>query len=105
MAKWDRQQIGQITKKSPDRERYPAKYDANGKVTDPGVREFSLKIEKDITLKAGSYLNLENKAYKLVNLEEMRERMSPENYEKALERINKMPEFVFFDVISLKKES
>lgn len=93
MAKWNRQQIGKIVKKSDDKLRYP------------GVKEFSLKIEQDITLKAGTYLNLENKAYKLASLESAKDKMSEENYEKAIERINKMPDFVFFEVIKLDKEA
>ena len=92
MAKWNRTQIGKIVKKSEDKQRYP------------DVKEFSLKIEQDITLKAGTYLNLENKAYKLKSLETARDKMSEENYEKALERINKMPDFVFFEVLKLEKE-
>lgn len=92
MASWNRQQIGKIVKKSEDKQRFPE------------VKEFSLKIEQDITLKAGSYLNLENKAFKLASLEANKQKMSEDNYEKALERINKMPDFVFFEVISLKKE-
>lgn len=90
---WNRQQVGKITKKTKDKQRFE------------NVPEFSLKIDQDITLKAGSYLNLENKAFKLASLEANKEKMSEENYEKALERINKMPDFVFFEVISLKKES
>ncbi len=92
MAKWNRTQVGKIVKKSEDKQRFAK------------IPEFSLKIEQDITLKAGSYLNLENKAFKLASLEANREKMSEENYEKALERINKHPDFVFFEVISLKKE-
>ena len=42
MAKWSRQQIGKITKKSPDKQKYS------------NVPEFALKIEQDITLKAGA---------------------------------------------------
>lgn len=93
MAKWNRVQVGKIVKKSDDKLRYP------------GVKEFSLKIDQDITLKAGTYLNLENKAYKLASLEASKDKMSEENYEKALERINKTPEWVFFEVIALNKES
>ncbi len=104
-SNWDRKQIGKIVKKSEDKERYPKKVDENGKVTDPGVREFSLKIEQDITLKAGSYLNLENKAYKLASLEAAKNKMSEENYNKAVERIGKMPDYVFFEVIKLDKLS
>ena len=68
------------------------------------VPEFSLKIEQDITLKAGTYLNLENKAFKLASLEANREKMSQENYEKALERIEKHPDFVFFEVVKIDRE-
>lgn len=92
MAKWNRAQIGKIVKKSEDRQRFP------------DVKEFSLKIDQDITLKAGSYLNLENKAFKLASLEANKDKMSEENYEKAVERINKMPEWVFFEVVHLEKE-
>lgn len=92
MATWNRRQIGKIVKKSDDRQRFP------------DVKEFSLKIEQDITLKAGSYLNLENKAFKLASLEANKDKMSEENYEKAVERINKMPDYVFFEVIKLDKE-
>lgn len=90
---WSRQQIGKITKKTKDKQRFE------------DIPEFSLKIEQDITLKAGSYLNLENKAFKLASLESNREKMSPENYEKALERINKHPDFVFFEVVKVTKEA
>lgn len=92
MAKWNRTQIGKIVKKSDDKLRYP------------GVKEFSLKIEQDITLKAGTYLNLENKAYKLASLEAAKDKMSEDNYVKAVERINKMPDYVFFEVLKLDKQ-
>ena len=80
MATWNRKQIGKIVKKSEDKQRFA------------DVKEFSLRIDEDITLKAGSYLNLENKAFKLASLEANKGKMSPENYAKALERINKIPE-------------
>jgi len=91
--KWNRQQIGKITKKDKEKQRFEK------------VPEFTLKIDQDVTLKAGSYLNLENKAFKLASLEANREKMSAETYEKALERINKTPEWIFFEVISLTKEN
>lgn len=93
MAKWSRRQIGSVVKKSEDKQRFS------------GVKEFSVKITEDITLKAGEYLNLENKAFKLASLEAGREKMSSENYEKALERINKMPDYVFFEIVKITKES
>jgi hypothetical protein len=98
MAKWNRQQIGKIVKKSDDKLRYE------------GIKEFSLKIDlppgqETITLRNGQYLNLENKAFKLASLEANKEKMSEENYEKAVERINKMPDYIFFEVLKLEKES
>jgi hypothetical protein len=104
MAKWNRQQIGKITKKDKEKQRFPLIKDKDGKVIDPGVPEFTLKIDQDVTLKAGSYLNLENKAFKLASLQANREKMSAENFEKALERINATPEWLFFEVIKLDKE-
>jgi hypothetical protein len=94
---WNRTQIGKIVKKSEDKQRYK------------DVKEFSFKVDlppgtDSITLKNGQYLNLENKAYKLASLEANREKMSPENYEKAVERINKMPDYVFFEVLKLEKD-
>jgi hypothetical protein len=92
-SKWNRQQIGKITKKDKDKQRYP------------NIPEFTLQVSQDITLKAGSYLNLENKAFKLASLEANKEKMSKENYEKAFERISNMQEWLFFEVISLSKEA
>jgi hypothetical protein len=105
MATWNRKQIGKISKKDADKQRFKDVKDAQGNVTKKGVPEFSLKIEQDITLKAGSYLNLENKAFKLASLEANKDKMSEENYEKALERINKTPEWLFFEVLQVSKES
>jgi hypothetical protein len=93
MATWNRRQIGSVVKKSEDKQRFAS------------VKEFSVKITEDINLKAGEYLNLENKAFKLASLEAGREKMSLENYEKALERINKMPDYVFFEIVKITKES
>lgn len=89
---WNRKQIGKIVKKSEDKQRFP------------DVKEFSLKIDEDITLKAGTYLNLENKAFKLASLEANKGKMSEESYTKALERIEKHPDFVFFEVVKITKE-
>ncbi len=89
---WTRRQIGSVVKKSEEKQKYA------------GVKEFSIKITEDITLKAGEYLNLENKAFKLASLEANKGKMSEEVYEKALERINKMPDFVFFEIIKVKNE-
>lgn len=89
---WTRRQIGKVVKKSEDKQKYA------------GVKEFSIKIDEDITLKAGEYLNLENKAFKLASLEANKGKMSEEVYTKAHERIEKMPDFVFFEIIKVKNE-
>lgn len=92
MANWTRKQIGKVVKKSEDKQRYP------------NVKEFSIKIDQDITLKAGQYLNLENKAFKLASLEANRAKMGEDNYNKALERIEKTPDWVFFEILQVVKD-
>lgn len=94
---WTRKQIGKITKKSEDKQRFP------------DVPEFSLKIDlppgqESITLKNGQYINLENKAFKIASLEANRDKMSEEVYEKAKERIEKMPAYIFFEALEVKRE-
>jgi hypothetical protein len=68
------------------------------------IKEFYIKIKQDITLKAGTYLNLENKAVKLASLEANKDKMSEEVYEKNLDRINKMADFVVFDIVQTTKD-
>lgn len=101
---WNRKQIGKISKKTEDRERFPKVVDETGNVIDAGVREFTLQITEDVVLKKGQYINLENKAYKIASLNANRDKMSAEVYEKALEKINKMPDYIVFEVVSVTKE-
>ena len=91
MAKWSRRQIGSVVKKQEDKQKYP------------DVKEFSIKITEDITLRAGEYLNLENKAFKLRSLQDAKDKMSEEAFEKAMERVEKMPDFVFFEIVKVSK--
>lgn len=63
-----------------------------------------IKVSEDVTLKAGSFLNLESKKSQLESLESARDKMSEENFEKAQERINKMPDFVRFEIIQVTKD-
>lgn len=92
MAKWNRRQIGTVMKKSPEKQKFPE------------VPEFSIKITEDCSFKAGEYINLENKAIKLASLNAARDKMSDETYQKALDRIEKTPSWVFFEMVKLTKE-
>jgi hypothetical protein len=104
MAAWNRKQIGKITKKSEDRLRFKKIVDAQGNVIQKEVPEFSIQFTEDVSFKKGEYVNLENKAFKLASIEASREKMSEEVYEKALERVHKTPDFVFFEIIKVSKE-
>ena len=87
-----RRQVGSVMKKSEDKLKFVG---PNGKP----LPEFYIKITEDVNLKKGDFVNLENKALKLASLEANKDRMSAETYESALERINKMPDFVQFELI------
>lgn len=64
-----------------------------------------LKISNDLSFKKGDYLNLETKAEQLKNLNEAASagKISEANAEKARERIEKIPDFVIFEVYQLSK--
>jgi DNA repair ATPase RecN len=89
---WSRKQVGAVWKKDKEKQKYA------------DVPEFSIKITEDITLKAGEYVNLENKAFKLASLEANRSKMSEEVYTKSRERIENMPANCFFEIVKIKKE-
>lgn len=61
------------------------------------------KLASPVTLQAGQYLQVETKAFQLASLERAVEanKISPENAEKARERIEKIPDFVRAEVILL----
>lgn len=64
-----------------------------------------IQIGTDVALKKGTYLNLESKAFQLQSVASILEtgKMSPENAEKAKERINKIPDFVRFQIVLVEK--
>jgi len=64
-----------------------------------------IKIKTDVTLKAGTVLRLENKAQQLKNLDEAVEkgRLGEDIAEKIRANINKIPDFVRFEVVQLEK--
>jgi len=58
-----------------------------------------------LVLNNGDILQIETKEYQLKNLEQGREagRVSDDTYEKALERINNIPDYVRASVVQSKK--
>lgn len=61
-----------------------------------------IKVNKDAVLKSGQYLNLENKQYQLDSLSKAvaEGKVKEETAEQVKERIEKMPDFVLFEVTS-----
>jgi len=92
-----RKYIAEVHKQKLDKCRFK---DKDGEV----IKEFYIKVKQDCSFKAGEFINLENKAVKLASLDFYKDKMSEENYEKALERINKMADFVQFDVVQNTKD-
>lgn len=96
-SKWKRQVIGSIMKPKV-----------------PGDPNY-IKISKDIVLKEGSFLNLENEAYQLKNLQEGVEagRVGADLARKLREGIDKTPfvrkngdesiGFVLFQIVKIEK--
>jgi len=59
-----------------------------------------IKVNEDITLKKGEFLNLESKATKIASLTAAIEsgKLSPEVGEKMLEAANNMKDFIRFEI-------
>ena len=64
-----------------------------------------IKISQDFVLTKGMYLNLESKANQLKSLTEAVEsgRLKPEFADKARERIEKIPDWVRFEISVLEE--
>lgn len=60
-----------------------------------------LKMSEDVSLKKNEFLNLESQKEQLANLEEAESsgKISSENAAKVRERLNKIPDFVLFELI------
>lgn len=65
-----------------------------------------IKVNGTHVLTDGQYLNLESKANQLASLEEALKngKLSGEAADQARERINKIPEFVRFQIVAVSKE-
>lgn len=65
-----------------------------------------IKIDADVTLKKGDILNLESKKSKLTSLEKNIEngKLSGELADKIRASIDKIPEFVRFEIVRVTKD-
>jgi len=65
-----------------------------------------IKINEDVTLKKGDTLNLESKKSKLASLEKNVEngKLSGDLADKIREGIEKMPDFVRFEIVKVTKD-
>lgn len=65
-----------------------------------------IKIDSDVLLKKGDILNLESKKSKLASLEKNIElgKLSGDLADKIKEAIDKMPDFVRFEIIKVTKD-
>lgn len=65
-----------------------------------------IKVNGAHVLKDGQFLNLETKAAQLASLDEAVKagKLSGEVAESARERINKIPDFVRFQIVAVEKE-
>lgn len=62
--------------------------------------------DKDVLLKAGSYLNLESKASRIAGIEAAvaAKKMSTETAESLKASANKMPDFIRFNLVQVVEE-
>lgn len=75
------------------------------KSKDPSQPDY-IKINEDVTLKKGDILNLESKKSKLASLEKNVEngKLSGDLADKIREGIEKMPDFIRFEIVKVTKD-
>lgn len=75
------------------------------KSKDPAQPDY-IKINEDVVLKKGDILNLESKKSKLASLEKNIEngKLSGDLADKIREGIEKMPEFIRFEIVKVTKD-
>lgn len=88
MAKWKRNTVGSVLK--------PKDGNAGGDY---------IKFSKDVVFKAGTTLKLESKKQQLENLQAAvaAGKLSAENGEAAKDRLDKIPDFVRFEIVHLER--
>lgn len=65
-----------------------------------------IKIDNDVVLKKGDFLNLDNKKSRLQGIEisEANGKLSSEVAQKLREQVEKMPDFVLFEITLVTKD-
>lgn len=88
MAKWNRKVVGSFIK-SKDATKPPY-----------------LKFKEEVTIKEGQFIRVENKKFQETSLQQAiaSGKLSEEIGEKALARLEKMPDFVLADLVILSQE-
>lgn len=73
--------------------------------TSPDYIQIRSDLTEPVVLTPGTYLNLESKASQLASLGNAitSGRISEENAEKVRERLNKIPDFVRFEIVQVLK--
>lgn len=104
MAKWTRTKVGSIVKGKQEVDEDGKPLFKDGK---PVMKPDSFKVYGNHTLLDGQYLNLESKADQLRNLEKgiASGKLTGDIVEKIRDRLNKIPDFVRFEVIKLDVNS
>lgn len=99
MAKYNRRRVGNVLK---SKEKDKADYIK----LDPYTKESLLNAVAKMDPEKGLVLRLESKKTQLDSLAiaEAEGKISPENAGKARERINKIPDFVRFEIILLEEK-
>jgi len=87
MSKWKRTVVGSVLAQKDDK------------------KKFYIKFKQDVNIKAGDFINLESKQNQIDSIQKAFDegKVSEDVLESALERIEKMPDFVKFDLVKLEK--
>lgn len=98
MAKWSRTKVGEVVKGKVDT-------DQEGNVI--SRKPDYIKIYQDVTLRKGQFLNLETVADQKKSAEEANKagKLVGENFEKVMGRLNKIPDFIRFEIVLVNKEA
>ena len=97
MARWSRTKVGEVVKGKVDTDQ-----EGNVISREPDY----IKIFQDVTLKKGQYLNLETKQAQIESAEKANKegKLTGENFEKVMNRLTKIPDFIRFEIVAVRKE-
>lgn len=65
-----------------------------------------IKVSNDVVLKKGDFLNLESKSMQLKNIKQAVKdgKLSSDVAEGIMEKINKIPDFVRFNIVKIERQ-